>query len=286
LVWLRENVLETLLYRESDGDDDGYLSLCDLERSLRARHAAFRARKEASATIARATPVEQPRLSVERIVELLDNADYRLVRSDDDLLEAVLETLGRINNDISHDLAMLYAKPARVQRTRRHKALRRPNGRQHLEEDALQSYIRRRLVDLLPRVVDPGVKVELLREDQVRHRRRLDLRILAPCLDANQACVIIEIKWSDNRKVGTSLTEQLGTQYLLGEQRTHGIYLVGWCGTCGWTRNRKHRSRQELPQALVRQARRFCQRHRNRHIRIEAFVLDAEWREGTILEGR
>jgi hypothetical protein len=279
LVWLREKVLERLLYRGHDGDEDGFLSLVDLEPSLRNRHAALRARREANATISRTAPPDQPLLPVERIVELLDNADYRLVRSDDDLLEAVLETLGRINNDIGDDLAMLYARPARARSRGTHPSRQRPDGRRHLEEDALQTYVRRRLVDLLPRVVDPGERVELLREDQVRHRRRLDLRVLAPCLDGKQACVIIEMKWSDNRKVGTSLTDQLGTQYLLGEERTHGVYLVGWCGLCSWTRNGKRVDRQELPLALEHQAKRFCQRHKGKGIRIEPFVLDAGWRE-------
>ncbi|MFI5394608.1 MAG: hypothetical protein ACHQ9S_03660 [Candidatus Binatia bacterium] len=280
LVWLRERVLERLLYRGHDGDEDGFLSLVDLEPSLRARHDSLRARKEAGATIAGAAPANQPLLAVDRIVELLDNAEYRLVRSGDDLLEAVLETLGRINHDIGYDLAMLYGKPARQRSSPKNKSRGRAESRWHLEEDALQAYVRRRLSDLLPgRVVDAGAKVELLREDQVRHRRRLDLRVLAPCLDGSQACVIIEIKWSDNREVGTSLVRQLGTGYLLGERKTHGVYLVAWCGSCSWTQARKRVRRQKLPRALERQANRFCQKHHDRGIRIEPFVLDAAWHE-------
>jgi hypothetical protein len=286
LVWLRDKVLEALLYRGTAGDEEGYLTLVDLEPSLRTRHDAFRTRKQAAATIAGPAPSQQPRLSIERIVELLDNADYRLVRKDDDLLEAILETLGRINNDIAHDLAMLYAKPERARRRGKRTSRRRSYSRHHLEEDALQAYVRRRLVDLLPRVLDPGVNVELLREDQVRHRRRLDLRVLAPCPDGNQACVIIEVKWSDHREVGTSLGDQLGKQYLLGEQKTHGVYLVGWCGSCSWARSGRSFGRRELTPALELQAKRFCQRNRDRRIRIEPFVLDAEWREDVSARSR
>lgn len=279
LIWLREKVLETLLYRGRGGDENGFLSLVDLDASLRARYDAARARKEAAAAIATPAPADSSLLPVSQVVELLDNADYRVVRSNDDLLEAILETLRRINDDIGDDLAMLYGKPRRERSRGRHMPARKRTKREHLNEDALQAYVKRRLSDLLPgRVLDSGAKVEFLREDQIRYRRRLDLRVLAPCLDGTQSCVIIEIKWSDNRKIGDSLVDQLGKQYVLGEHRTHGVYLVGWSGSCSWTQAGKRVSRQKLPRALERQAKRFCQKRRDRGIRIEPFVLDAEWR--------
>src|SRR4051812_35051707 len=55
-----------------------------------------------------------------------------------------------------------------------------------------------------------------------------------PRMIARLTTVIIEVKWSDNPDMAIGLAEQLGGKYLIGEQKTHGIYLVG--GSGGWPR--------------------------------------------------
>jgi hypothetical protein len=101
--------------------------------------------------------------------------------------------------------------------------------RRRLDEDALQAYIRRRLDDLLPYYI-PGIKVEIIREAQVKYQRRFDLLVKAPTLDRALATVVIEIKWSDNEETRSSLVEQLARKYLRDHGNSHGIYLVGWTG--------------------------------------------------------
>jgi hypothetical protein len=90
-----------------------------------------------------------------------------LIRTPDDLLDAVLEALREIDATAGHDLPMLYSAPDGS------------GGRKHLREDALQAYLRRRLLDGLSRVAD-GVDVHIAREDVVARRQRLDLRVIAP----------------------------------------------------------------------------------------------------------
>jgi hypothetical protein len=156
--------------------------------------------------------------------------------------------------------------------------------RKHLHEDALQTYLRRRLSDVLAGVVE-RVQVDIVREDQVAYRRRFDLRLTAPCLGTQQlATVVIEIKWSTNPETKTSLVDQLGQQYLLGEQLRHGVFLVGWSGW--WhpgQRRRKSRDLSKLSQFLRDQRDTFCaEGHPGEGVRIEPVVLDLAWRPSEV----
>jgi hypothetical protein len=207
-------------------------------------------------------------LSLGEAVRLLDSADYRLVRSFDDLLEAVCEALEIVSRDVGDDLAMLYGPQPRA----------RGAARAHLHEDALQTYLRRRLLDLLTtRVLAADVQPGIYREDQVRHRQRLDLRVTAPLRGTQGlAQVVIEVKWSDNAETATALVEQLGQAYLLGEGLTHGVYVVGWCGQ--WRSRRGVRTnRARLEAHLRRQADRLCRSAEGQGLDIRPVVIDLVW---------
>ena len=108
-------------------------------------------------------------------MRLLEDADYRLIRNHDDLLECVAEVLDKVAEDVPADLSMLYGKRSK----------RRNSLPKRLNEDALQAYVRRRLTDLLPPRIQ-GFKGCIVREDQVGYRRRLDLRVMPrACTRAN-----------------------------------------------------------------------------------------------------
>lgn len=81
-------------------------------------------------------------------------------------------------------------------------------------------------------MLDEGARAVLPdREPLGAKNQRLDIKVQAPTVEDSVATVVIEIKWSDNKKeISTSLVKQLGEQYLVGLNLTHGIYLVGWCG--------------------------------------------------------
>ena len=55
--------------------------------------------------------------------------------------------------------------------------------------------------------------------------------VVAPCHGSTTLGeVVIEVKWSTNDEIRTGLKGQLGQNYLIGEGRTHGIFLVAWSG--------------------------------------------------------
>lgn len=213
---------------------------------------SLRASREADALVRTGPAMSQPSpggaLAVNEACRLLDDEDFRLIRSDDDLLEVVLEDLARIEKDIGHDLDLLYFPREKGE----------PERRQN--EAALQVYLRRRLEDRLRgKVLD--------RETLVKWNKRTDIRVIAPVLGLPEdpARVVIEVKWSDNKDISTALSKQLGRDYLLANGLRHGIYLVGWNGHLGiWRRSSGPRPRntpEALAEALQRQANGFREEH-------------------------
>lgn len=265
---LRDRIVSALLYRPSAEADAALDRLAALDPQVKARVDSYRVNARAAELLPRVghSAGDPDALTVRQAVRLLDRAGYRLVRSTDDLLDAVIEALGRVDESIAHDLPMLYSAPGTPPRT-------------HLHEDALQAYLRRRLLDELGRMCD-GVEVSIFREDQIGFRQRLDLRITASCLGgAGAATVVVEIKWSTNAETRSGLVEQLGERYLLGERLTHGVFLVGWSGT--WRPGDgtgENTDRDALIAHLTAQRDNFCGVGRpGAGLRIEPFVLDARW---------
>jgi hypothetical protein len=268
---LRGQLVRHLLYQPGSTPQEALDRLADMDQTLREWVATHRASLRAGQllpTVNPGTARDPDALSVAETVRLLDRAGYRLVRTPDDLLDAVIESLRQVQADVGHDLPMLYATPDR-----------RDEGdqpRKHLHEDALQAYLRRRLLDLLPRIVDE-VEVLIVREDQVARRQRLDLRVTAPCRGTRKlATVVIEVKWSTNNETRTGLVSQLGQRYLLGEGLTHGVFFVGWSGQW-WPGDGSgaNTDDQGLERFLTTQRDNFCCAGQpGARLRIEPFILD------------
>jgi hypothetical protein len=271
----RDRLLWILLSRDDSEARAAVDRLGAMDEGLAMRLRDHRMRQQAEGIlgglVAR-TAEDIPSVPLPEAIRLLDQAEYRLVRNGDDLLETVCEVLGQIERDIPEDLSMLYGK--------------RPKEKgglpEHLHEEALQAYLRRRLMDLLPLRVQGFKRIETLREDQIAYSRRLDLRIIASSLHTRElVTVIIEVKWSDNPETETSLTEQLGRKYLLGTGVNHGIYLVGWVGH--WSRRGQAKSvdRAGLVAHLSNQRDEFCAVEPGKGLVIRPVVLDVCWRETT-----
>lgn len=207
-------------------------------------------------------------LPLDSILALLDNADYRVVRHNDDLVDVVEELLRRIGGDVANHIELMYH-------------MDKQGKRQPQNESAVQAYVHCRLSDMLPgRVLDDGTKVSIHREPQGRLRQRTDVEIVAPLVSGGLGVLVIEVKWSHNRDVSSSLMEQLGTEYLLKSKRTHGIYLVGWSGELKWDRSRPRgavMTAAKLREMLSSQAKTFCREHPSTVIR--PIVFDLEWRQ-------
>ncbi len=270
----RGSVVAELLRREAGGAE-ALARLANADVGLRQWLDNNQARRKASAAVAGLVAAKSfvvPSIPTAEAVRLLDQADYRLVRSADDLLQAVCEVLRRIDRDIAADLPMLYSSPGL-------KNSEASGSRKHLGEDAIQAYVRRRLTDLLPALIQ-GAEVVVVREDQVRYRRRLDLRVVAPCLGGKEtATVVLELKWSDNRETEAGLEVQLGRKYLLGEGLTHGVYLVAWCGHWHRKGSGRQNDRISLESHLDSQVGRYCGQGPGKGLTIRPLVLGAEWHD-------
>jgi hypothetical protein len=271
---LRSRLITHLLSQPEPGPQEALDRLAGMDSTIRDWVATHRASEQAGRLLPTVNPATAPdpaALSVVEAVRLLDRAGYRLIRSADDLLDAVLESLRQVQAEVGHDLPMLYNAPDRKSGGQQ--------PRKHLEEDALQAYLRRRLLELLPRIAD-GVDVQAVREDQVSRRQRLDLRVTVPCQGTGRlATVVVEVKWSTNDETRTGLVSQLGERYLLGEGLTHGIFLVGWSGE--WRPgdgSGANTDARELERFLTDQRDDFCRAgQQGAGLRIEAFVLDVRW---------
>jgi hypothetical protein len=276
---VRDDVIYRLFANGVRDGWDAMWGLAAVDSALAERMRGYEARAEAQVVLGGLPPVtgEGSEVSVDEAVRILNSPEYRLIRSEDDLLAAILEVLTVVEHEVPADLALLYGPPARGRERESRKE------RRHLEEDALQAYVRRRLLDLLPhRVRTPRVSaapIEALREDQGRYRRRVDLRVLAPTADGTRlATVIIEVKWSDNPETAGGLVDQLGRKYLLGEQKTHGIYLVGWTGEWARAESGRDVDRANLEDFLRKQRDQFVQSE-GIELTIETVVVGLTWRE-------
>ncbi len=130
-------------------------------------------------------------------------------------------------------------------------------------------------------MLDSATVVFINREPLASKNQRLDIKVQALTLDGRPVTVIIELKWSNHPDVSTSLVEQLGEEYLLGQNMTHGIYLVGWCGKGKWSRRARGRkpSRPYTQEGWLAALRSQVEDYRNtrRALRIVPMIMDLEW---------
>ena len=271
---LRWQLLAHLMYQQDSEQQEAMDRLAEMAPSVREWVANHRASEQAGQLLPKVNPAtarDSDALSVAEAVALLDRERYRLIRSADDLLDAVLESLCQVQAHAGQDLPMLYGAPDRSSGEKQ--------ARKHLEEDALQAYLRRLLLEILPRIVD-GVDVQIVREDQVARRQRFDLRVTAPCHGSRKLLtIVIEVKWSTNNETRSGLVSQLGDSYLRGEGLTHGIFLVGWSGE--WRPGDGSGANidvGELEKFLTTQRDDYCRVGQpGAGLRIEPFVLDIHW---------
>ena len=222
-------------------------------------------------------PQTQEAVPWEKVVQVLDNDRFRLIRNCNDLQAVLIEEILEIKNTVKKHLEMLYqSRAARPKRQNKNAT----TPRKHQHEDALQAYFHCRLFDCLP-IRLPKTDVFLNRETQEASRKRFDIKVQAPTISGIAATVVIEIKWSDHGEVSTSLRDQLGIDYLLANGLTHGIYLVGWSipgkwsGKAGVDPPDNLESPEAWKAALQRQAHAFRSEHPEIHIK--PIVIDLCW---------
>ena len=209
-----------------------------------------------------------------KVSKLLDVAIYRLVRTSADLQMVLVEEISAIASDAKEHLSCLYY-PRKATKSKR------IGAQESLHEDALQAYLHCRLSDRLKgRVLEQGARVILNREPLTTKDQRLDIKVEAPTLSGGIATVVIELKWSAHPKVSTSLRDQLGQEYLINGNVTHGIYLIGWNSAGRWRDKTVPapadlRSPEAWRNAFIAQAKAFSQTHAT--ISIIPLVIDLAW---------
>jgi hypothetical protein len=277
LVWLRERIPCILANRSTADDRQVLAQLVHEQPAIRSWFSQVEAISVAGRELdpmsggpilgiaARGT------LPIAKVLDLLDNPGFRMVRQSDDLQEVLAELLDEIGLQVGRFSDLLFVPGNET-------------TPKHVSEAALQAYLACRLTDLLPQRVGEGTtEVIIVREPRENFRRRTDLLVKVPTIFATLAEVVIEVKWSDNRTgkgVSNSLCEQLGNQYLLAEQRTHGVFMVGWAERVSWRKaaGKKPTTIDELRQALSQQAADYKLNHPG--IKIIPVVTDFRWQTG------
>jgi len=264
---LREAIPRRLFERDSQDATNVLQDLANSYPNVKRWYDYSRAHREATGFLRWVTPSGEPtkdesgRVPVDDLIRALgDETDYRLIRNSDDLLRVLIEEMDAIGEDAKKHLSMLY-RPSE-------------NGeRKRLHEEALQAYVFCRLNDRLPgRVLNRDTKIIFLNREPLEARNeRDDIRVETIAIDGKPATVIIEIKWSDNRDISTSLKEQLGQEYLVDGNHTRGIYLVGWCGPGRWkgSAGAKPKPRDSMEvwrSAFQKQAEEFAKAHSDKVI--------------------
>jgi hypothetical protein len=165
------------------------------------------------------------------IIRLAADANARLVRSADELLEVVIQSLGRLQTELQGETPTAELLWNKMDNKRW-----RPK-----DEDTLSNYVKTHLTR------DVGGKHGIVanREVQIRRPQKgtmgqdTDIHVDAVIKGSDGTAydtvsVIVETKGSWNRELDDAMETQLVNRYLARNQCRHGIYLVGWFVSAAW----------------------------------------------------
>ncbi len=160
-----------------------------------------------------------------QILKLTAHRDARLVRSAEQLLEAVTESLHRLEEKLQRS-----ETPAAIDLwNEMGRGLFRPK-----DENRLSDYIKRHLDDELRRR-----GVVLAREVEVRRGQRTDIYVAAFVQPPGESeyrvvTVVIEVKGCWHPELLTAMETQLLDRYMVENGYSHGLYAVGWYNCERW----------------------------------------------------
>ncbi len=156
------------------------------------------------------------------VLVLAARGEARLVVDADDLMEVVLESLSRLQTQLTQSTL-----PRSEDLWNWNGADTKRRDFRHKDEAFLSNYVARWLrEDLELRGIIIG------REVQLRIGQRTDIQVTAVPREHTSSLenvtVVIENKGCWNSEVRTAVDKQLVGDYLRPNRLTHGIYLVGW----------------------------------------------------------
>ncbi|RZN16273.1 MAG: hypothetical protein EF812_00305 [Methanosarcinales archaeon] len=160
----------------------------------------------------------------EDILEMAGDSQKCLVRSGDQLLDVLIESLKRLEEKLQGE-----TPAARDIWDRTNNNLYKPIG-----ENDFSEYVKRHFdKDLKKRGVISNREVEIHRWE------RTDIHVDAVVRDSNgknhdSVSVIIEVKGCWHKELNTAMETQLVDRYLRDNPCQHGMYLVGWFNCDQW----------------------------------------------------
>ena len=217
--------------------------------------------------------IEWTPLTTGELLALCRNSLQRWVQGGEDLLEAIIESLDRLQGHMQGEparaISLWYPVTSSGYRVR--------NGNKVVEENEVSDFVQAFLSDDLPRHIS-----SIHREVQLRAPSRpgtgqeVDLYVTATTrnsrgelIENDKIIVFIEAKHNDNKEVESALDGQLVNRYLRNHPAKCGLFLVYW-HTAETGRNTSRGSITDLRAELAQQA----QAASKDGLLIRSYVLD------------
>jgi hypothetical protein len=179
--------------------------------------------------------------AVRDIFALTKDSRSRLIRSESEMLEAILESLQRFQQELSGETPIAPFLWEEI--------THKPKN-----ENRLSDFVKQHLTkDLNRRGIIVNREVEIYNWPGRGRGDSTDMLIQAISPEKEVLTVVLETKGCWNRELLTAMDTQLKQKYLLGANHRCGIYLAGWFGD----RYCKRRGFKELSRILVQQAKRL-----------------------------
>ncbi len=218
VVYLRTTVLDVL---QSRATPEACRELLRLAHALPVEDLPLRWRHRNAVTMMRRKSWAPP--SPRRVLELTAQPEKRLVNDEQDLTELIVESLGRLQDKLTHSTLPSAELLWNWEGADNCRTDFKPK-----DEAALSNYVAAWLRDDLGK---SGIVVG--REVQPRQGKKTDIWVSAnPHAEfgtsAQPVTVVIEVKGCWHREVREAAEHQLVKTYLEPNGLSHGIYLVGW----------------------------------------------------------
>lgn len=206
--------------------------------------------------------------------ELMSQAGRRLVRNGQELQAVVLESLGRLQQELRGETPAIRdlwdrSGPAKARKWR------------PVDENDLSDYIARHLGSDLQRCGIIALREVEIRRGHGQPGERTDIYVNASVAGSGPEAVenvrvILEVKGCWHQELKTAMESQLKNRYLKENDCEFGIYLVGWFACEQW--NKEDSRRGKTPSWSIEEARSEFERQKgvfsDSSAHLEAMVLD------------
>jgi hypothetical protein len=166
----------------------------------------------------------------DEFLDLISNSNRRLIRSERELLQAVIESLASFEAGLQGETPLAFTLWDKIREGRsKSESVWKPK-----DENSFSDVIKHHLIkEMKERGLFINREVEIVRARAGGQGERLDIDVSA-LIQGNNADtyepikVVVEVKGSWNAGLFESMETQLADRYLNTLECTHGIYLVGW----------------------------------------------------------